>query len=150
MGVWEAVWGGETTSYRSILFDAARHDLERAIGQGTLQRPRIAPRRRQPCLHLVGCGEDHRHGLGVDRPDFRVRLSRQECEQIGGNLPFLHLAHTGPLRGPYAGKEGQGAGIVKGEPNIASSVLVELAERGEGHDAPEPRRQPSSPVLAIG
>ncbi len=51
---------------------ARRHDLERATGQRSLQRPRLFPWREHPCLASRGLGQDHRHGLGVNRPHLSV------------------------------------------------------------------------------
>jgi hypothetical protein len=62
-----------------FLICTARHDLDLFIRQRPLQRLRLIPRRTHPDVALFIGGQDHRHGLGMDRLDHRVRCCRQEA-----------------------------------------------------------------------
>ena len=63
----------------------------RQLSGGALQLQRLFGRRRHPGFNLFRFGEDHRHGLGVDGPDFGVQLGCQEAEQVVGGLSLLDL-----------------------------------------------------------
>ncbi len=52
--------------------------LESSSGSGLLQTARFIPRRPHPDVSLFVCGQDHRHGLGMDRLDEGVRCRGQE------------------------------------------------------------------------
>jgi len=65
-----------------LLVGSAGHDFQRIIGQWPLQGFRLIPRRAHPNVaFLLGC-QDHRHGLGVDRFNDRVRRRREEAIDI--------------------------------------------------------------------
>lgn len=92
---------------QSILFRAPRDDPQRVVGKRPLRRH---------CLPR-GCGhprvdlplrQNERHGLGVNRRDNRIRLSRQEREEIVRRLALLDLADRRPAR-PNSGEEGERA-----------------------------------------
>jgi hypothetical protein len=70
-----------TSCCRFVLLVHATHDdLERIIGQGTLQGFRLLPRRAQPDIALFVGREDDRHRLAVDRRDNSLGLGRQKRE----------------------------------------------------------------------
>src|SRR5208283_3982281 len=73
-------------SRRGVLSLASRDDFQDAAGQRTLERRRLRRRRPQPSVYLIGRREDYRHGLGVDRRHFRVRLRREERKEVCGDL----------------------------------------------------------------
>ncbi len=52
--------------------------LESSSDSGLLQTARFIPRRPHPGVSLFVCGQDHRHGLGMDRLDDGVRCRGQE------------------------------------------------------------------------
>ena len=92
-----------------ILLLAPEHNAQRAIWQRPLERLDLSPWRVQPCLPLLRLSQDHRHGLGMDRPDLSVGLRSQQPEQICGDLPFLDRPHRRPAR-PDAGEKGERPG----------------------------------------
>ncbi len=73
-------------SRRGVPSLASRDDFQDAVGQRMLERRRGRP---QPGVYLIGRREDYRHGLGVDRRHFRVRLRREERKEVGGDLALL-------------------------------------------------------------
>ncbi len=60
---------------RSLVFlvRTARNNLERMIWQWPLQCLRLIPWRLHPYVALLIGRQDHRHGLGMDRRDDRLR-----------------------------------------------------------------------------
>src|SRR5882757_10173628 len=68
------------TSCGSLVFLvlAARDDLQRFVQQWPLQCLRLFPRRAQPGVALLRRRQDHRHRLGMDWLDDRVRRGGQE------------------------------------------------------------------------
>jgi hypothetical protein len=51
--------------------------------------------------------QNHRHCPRMDSANFRVRLRREEREEVVGGLAFLHLPYRRPV-GPDAGNAGEG------------------------------------------
>jgi hypothetical protein len=63
-----------------IFFVRSPHDdLQRIIRQWPLQCLGLVPRRAHPNIPLLVGGQDHRHGLGMDRLDNGVRRSREDA-----------------------------------------------------------------------
>ncbi len=58
---------------------SACHDSQRAIRQWSLKSFGLIPRRAHPHVVFLLCGQDHRHGLWVDRFNDRVWRRRQEA-----------------------------------------------------------------------
>ena len=68
---------------RAILFVGPAHDdPERVIRQWPLQRLRFIPWRPHPHVALFVGQQDHRHGLGMDRFDHRVRRCREKTVDL--------------------------------------------------------------------
>ena len=67
-------WRSRHGCRRAILFVGSAHDNpERVIRLWPLQRLGLIPRRTHPNVPLFVRRQDHRHGLGMDRRDHRVR-----------------------------------------------------------------------------
>src|SRR3954452_21395721 len=71
---------------RFILSVAPGHDPECVIRQRALELQGHLGVRCSPRVDLVLGGQDHRHGLGVDRRDLRISFRGQEAEKA-----VLHL-----------------------------------------------------------
>src|SRR6516225_1228065 len=67
---------------RRIFLLAPRHNVQHAVWQWALQLQRLEGFALQPEVELLGCGQDHRHGLGMDGRDDGVGFSGQEPEQL--------------------------------------------------------------------
>jgi Phage integrase family len=62
-----------------FLVFTAHHDLQRIVRQRSLQCLCLIPRRAHPDLAFLVGRQDHRHRLGMDRLDDRVRRGRQKA-----------------------------------------------------------------------
>ena len=144
--------GSRPHHYANLVFlvRAARDNLERVIRQRPLQRLRLVPRRAHPDVPLLVGRQDHRHGLGVDRLDHRVRRRRQEAvdEMRAGDR--LRLGATVALElGPDAGEGDQRPVVIQREPDdvLLLGLGVRLrrvfGEAVERHQAAVLRLQPS-------
>jgi hypothetical protein len=120
-----------------VLLFAARYDFERAIRKWTLQLLGHFPRRSHPRLDFGRRGQDDRHGLGVDGPHLGIGLGREEREQVRGDDALLDLADALPLGNRDPSEEGQGSAVIKGVPDIAALIAIELAERRLRENAPK-------------
>ena len=67
---------------RPVLALAAGHNSERLVRQRPLELECYLGRSSHPAVDLLGGGQDHLHGLGVDRGDDAVRRVGQEAEYM--------------------------------------------------------------------
>src|SRR5688500_12236836 len=109
---------GEPTVLRLVGPCAFGHDLEPVAGQRPLQLERYFRWCGEPGLVLFRGGEDHRHGLRMDRPDDAVRLrGEKRVEQmLALNRLCLGAAHARPGP-PDACKSGERPVLVQREPH---------------------------------
>jgi hypothetical protein len=72
--------GAELRAAAALFFlvRPAHHDLQRIIGQRSLQCLRFVPWRSHPHVALLIGRQDHRHRLRTDRLDLRIRHGGQE------------------------------------------------------------------------
>lgn len=144
---------GHRKRRRVLLRAAPRNDRQKRLRQGALEGAGLAPRRVQPDLPLLPCGQDDRHRLGVDRRDDGVGLAGQEAEQLVLTVHRIGLraAPAGPAC-PKAGEEGERAFVRQGEPDhvLASGAWIRLrrvfAKAGEGHETAMRRSAPRPPM----
>src|ERR1700731_946085 len=141
------MWSSSWQRYL-IFLDAAGDDPERAVRKRPLQLQRLVRTRSHPGLDFFRRRQDHRHRLGVDGADLRVRLRRQERVDIVGGLALLDLPNRRPV-GPDADEAGERAGLIEGEPDVPALALVKLAETVERDHAAVLRAQPPRPVFAL-
>ena len=100
-----------------FLTPAAHHQCDHVIRQRPLQRLGLIPWRAHPHVPYFVGGQDHRHGLGMDRLDDRVRRRRQKAvDQVraGDRFRFRPIALE---LGPDAGEAGQRPIIINREPD---------------------------------
>lgn len=70
--------------------------------------PAPRPWARSPVLYFLRGSQDDGHRFRVDRPDYRIRLARQEGEEIMRALARrLHRATYAVPFSPYAGEESE-------------------------------------------
>jgi hypothetical protein len=62
-----------------VLLFTSGDDYQRIVRQPSLAPECFQGRCGHPCLDLVLCRQDHRHGFCVIRADERVRLGREKC-----------------------------------------------------------------------
>jgi hypothetical protein len=67
-----------------------------------LQRFGLVPRRPHPDVPFLIGGQDHRHGLGMDRPDDRIRRRRQEAIDVVRTRMSFDFAPRSPLNSSAA------------------------------------------------
>lgn len=65
-----------------LLVGVSRVDPRRLIRQRPLQRPRLIPRRTHSHVALFVIRQDHRHGVGVNRLNCRVRRSSRKQDEL--------------------------------------------------------------------
>jgi anaerobic selenocysteine-containing dehydrogenase len=94
------------------LFEATGDDLERVIRQRPLQRLRFIPGRPHPDVTLLVRRQDHRHGLGMDRPNHAVRGGRQE--------PVNQVRPQAILQGRVHAFIGFGGNFIRAVPDTAA------------------------------
>ena len=87
------------SSGRNVLPLAARNDPQDIVGQRPLKRQGVGRVRLKPKVDFGRLSQNDRHGLGMDRRDDRVGLSRQKSKQ------FI-IALTGALLGPRTPRQG--------------------------------------------
>jgi hypothetical protein len=101
-----------------LLVRPTRVDLECIISQRSLQRLRLVSWRAHPNVALLVGRQDHRHGLGMDRLDHRVRCCRQEAIDVMRAGNGLGLSATVTLElGPDASKRRERSVIMECEPH---------------------------------
>jgi hypothetical protein len=108
---------GAYSCCRLVLFVGPAHDdPERVVQQRSLQRLRVIPRCAHPYVAFFIGGQDHRHGLRVDRLDHRVRRCREKTVDLMRPRPRLRLrAAITVERRPDASEGEQGAVLVERE-----------------------------------
>ena len=90
------------------------NDPQCVIQQRPLERLRLVPRRTHPDVALLICRQDHRHRLGMDRLDDRVR----RCGEETVDKNRLRLGATTALElGPDAGEGEKRPILIQREPN---------------------------------
>jgi hypothetical protein len=110
-----------------------RPDLEHVIGQRPLLFERHFRRCSVPGLVLLWCGEDHRHGLGMDWPNDAVRLRGQERIEQVLVLDRLGLGDAHSRSWPPDTRERrQGPLLVEREPDLRLARLGVLVLRYMG------------------
>ncbi len=92
------------------------------VRERSLKRFGFIPRCTLPYISFLLVREDHRHGPGVDRAHLRVRLRRQEGEQVDSLKPGLDLANRDPVRDLDAREEGKR--LVSGRSTTQSTALA--------------------------
>ena len=104
---------------RAILFVGAAHDdPERIIRQRPLQGLRFIPRCAHPNVLLLVGRQDHRHRLGMDRLDHRVRCRRQEAVDQVRPRDRLRLGATVAFElGPEPAEGEQRSVLIEREPD---------------------------------
>lgn len=136
-------------SIRSI---AAGDDLQRLIRQRPLQPQSLLHRGIEPRVELVLGGEDHRHGLRMDRLDLGIRLAGQKAVEQVLTLDRLGFgaARAGP-RSPDAGEGRERPLLGQGKPGrgLAWLGVFILTEAGEWHEAAVLRLEPATPIGAL-
>jgi hypothetical protein len=66
-------------------------------------------------VDFLGCAQDHRHCLFMDRLDDGIREDGQKCEDVGLHWPFLFLPHAVPAR-PDASEPEERFVLIKSKP----------------------------------
>jgi hypothetical protein len=72
-----------------------------------IQRRHFAPRRAHPHVPLFVGGQDHRHGLGMDRLDHRVRRCREKTIDLMRPWHWLRLRAAIPVERRPDASEGE-------------------------------------------
>jgi hypothetical protein len=73
-----------------FLVRAARYDLDRVVGQRSLQRLGLIPRRAHPDVALLIGQQDYWHGLGMDRLDHGIwRCGEVDLMRAGNRFRFV-------------------------------------------------------------
>lgn len=128
-----------------VLLNPFGNDFQRSICQ---RFSASSDWRGRPGVDLVRRCQDDGHRLGVNGPNFDVRLCRQKRKNVVGGLTFPDLADGRPVC-PESSKAGERPGLIKCKPNVAALGFVKLAERIERHNAAMFDAEPSRSVFAL-
>jgi hypothetical protein len=101
-----------------FLIGTTRNDPYGIIWRRSLQRLGFIPRRAHPDVTFFGRHQDHRHGLGMDRFNDRVRRGGQEAIDKMRTWDRLRLGATITFEfGPYPGEGERRAITIEREPD---------------------------------